>query len=348
MFRFELPIALILLGLTPFMLFPSGVWMFWRRGRAETSRAQKSQGFGVASLDLVLSLPQSWRVRVGGPVLRLLQGVCYVLLVLALARPQSGGEFTDIEESGRDIMLTLDLSGSMNALDFKLDNQPVSRLQALQYVVKNFAEKRVGDRLGLVVFGDQVFTQCPLTSDREALKRYIDTLEVGMAGERTAIGDALAISLKRIKEIEATSKVIVLVSDGASNSGAMLPLEAASLAKKLSVKVHTVGIGSNGSAPMPVRDPFGRTVIQRVQVEYDEETLKAVAAVTGGQYFNARDTAGLQAVYDEIDKLEERQTKTTQYVAWEELYLYFVYLALALYFLQELLGATIFMRVPEY
>ena len=342
--RLESPLFLILLIFVPFLFFPKLLRHFSRK----TGGSSADQvGFAHVAPFNLSDLPFSYRAMLREPVLNLLLGSAYALLVLALARPQYGTSFTETEDSGRDIILTLDLSGSMSAVDFEIDGKRVNRLQALQYVVKKFIDERPGDRMGLVVFGNQVFTQCPLTTDHEALKGFVDALEIGMAGESTAIGDALAIAQKQIRSIPGGSKVIVLVTDGANNSGAMPPIEAARLAKKLNIKIHSVGIGGQGYAPMPAIDLFGRQVLQNVQVEYDEETLKTISSATGGHYFNAKDTTGLLEVYKEINKLEERKESAFKFVAWEERYLTFLLLGIVLLALSEILRATIFMRVPE-
>ncbi len=342
--RFESPLALLLLVFLPLILSPEVLRRLFLR---KSTHRSTTGSFSHAVPFSLAALPISYRSKIRGPILGILLGLSYFLFVIALARPQFGSSFSEVEDSGRDIMLTLDLSGSMSAVDFSIDGKRVNRLTALKHVVKQFIDERKGDRMGLVVFGDQVFTQCPLTTDHEALKSFVDAMEVAMAGERTAIGDALAISAKRVRDIPGESKVIVLVTDGSSNSGAMPPIEAARLAKKLGIKIHAVGIGSDGYAPMPAVDLFGRQVLQNVQVEYDEETLKTIASATNGHYFNAKDTAGLKEVYAEINKLEERKENSYQFIAWEEKYFPFLLLGIILFAISEILQATVFLRIPE-
>jgi len=254
----------------------------------------------------------SWRARYGDHILGLLKVLGWMFLVLALARPQKIEVLSEADMTGRDIMLTLDLSGSMQAMDFKIDSERVDRLAALRKVTKEFIESRRGDRLGIVVFGDKVFLQCPLTTDQSAVDRYVDALEIGMAGAGTAIGDALVVALKRIRNIAEHSKVIILVTDGKNNSGDILPKDAAELAKSAGVKVHVIGIGSSAAAPFPVKDMFGIRRLVNRPMEYDEETLKMIADTSGGKYFNARDTSQLTDVYLDIDSLEKRVTKSYQ------------------------------------
>jgi Ca-activated chloride channel homolog len=259
-----------------------------------------------------LAARTSWKLRVGERWSTGLKIVSWSCLVVALARPQLVQTIDEIEMSGRDIFLTLDLSGSMQAMDFELNDKRVDRLTALKHVVEKFLSSRPGDRIGLIVFGDKVFIQCPLTVDHSAVIRFVNALEIGMGGSGTAVGDALVVSLKRIQNIPEHSKVIILVTDGKSNSGAVQPKEAVELASKLGVKVHVVGIGGTEPAPFPAKDFFGVTRLVNRPMEYDEETLKLIAQNTGGIYFNAKDTSQLTSVYSEIDKLETRSVKSYQ------------------------------------
>ena len=343
--RFETPIAFLLLAFLP---------LFWPAGREllrrMSSRRGVSAGDGIPFLlpaDASVAVERvSWKVRWGLPTLRILRALAFVCAIIALARPQSGSAFREVEWSGRDLLLALDISGSMQALDFHIDGERVNRLAALKKVVTQFVRERAGDRIALVVFGDKVFTQCPLTLDVEAVNRFVSDLEVGMAGQGTAIGDALGVSLRRIKDIESDSKTIVLVTDGKNNSGNLAPLEAANLAKELGVKVHAVGIGSSAPAPFPVKIPFGATTIMQRPMEYDEKTLESIASVTGGEYFNARDMKSLERVYAQINRLEERVEKTLNYVDYEELFEPFVLTALAAMVILEVLAATVLLRIP--
>jgi Ca-activated chloride channel family protein len=200
--------------------------------------------------------------------------------------------------------------------------------------------------MGIVVFGNEAFTQCPLTLDHRVLKEFVDSLEVGMAGQATAIGEGLAIALKRIRDIPAKSKVVVLVTDGKSNAGNVTPEQAAEIARELGIKVHVVGIGGNEPAPFPVRSAFGGTRLVMRELEYDAATLKMIAEKTGGRYFNAKDLSALQQVYAEIDQLEERHEAASEYVEYSERFLPLVALGLTLFLLSELLSATVLLKVP--
>lgn len=294
----------------------------------------------------ISSLPPAARATLRTPLLTLLTIISALALIVALARPRMGSSFHETEVSGRDIILTLDLSGSMQAMDFFVEKERVNRLVALQSVVKKFIDERPGDRIGLVVFGQDAFTQTPLTLDHEVLKSFVDLLEIGLAGEDTAIGTALAIALKQVKDIASKSKVIVLVTDGKNNAGAITPREAARAASELGVKVHTIGIGGSGEAPFPVRNLFGGTSLSPRRVEYDERTLVEIAAMTGGQYFNAKDLSGLEDVYNEISKLEERVDKTHEYVHYEEQFFAFLLIGLVGVVLTAALRVTVFQVIP--
>lgn len=333
--RFESPYFLLLLLLTPMFL-----GMLSRRAR----KVESSISF-VSPLPLK-KLAGTGRARWAEPLLRALRTATFVLIVIALARPQLGLSFREIEASGRDILLVLDLSGSMQAMDFIIDGERVSRLDALKHVVKRFIDDRQGDRLGLIVFGNQVFTQCPLTLDHGVLKSFVDRLEIGMAGEGTALGDVIALATKQIRNIESKSRVIVLVTDGKNTAGSLSPLQTSEVAGKLGVTIHVVGIGGNEAAPFPVKGFLGQTRLVNIQMEYDEETLRTIARFTHGQYFNAKDTAGLEQIYREIDKLEERLEKSYEYVEYEERYPPLVIVALILIVTAVLLRVFVFVKIP--
>jgi len=327
---FESPLAFLLLLLIP-LLF---------------KKKKSQQGINFSSPVDISSLPHSFRAKAMSPILITLKSCSFILLVIALARPQTITSFIETEASGRDLILTMDVSGSMDALDFYLDGKRVSRLTALKSVVVDFIKGRTGDRMGLVVFGDTAYTQCPLTLDHDILTGFVERLEVGIAGQKTAIGDALAITLKRIKDIEADSKVIILLTDGKNNAGDLKPKETAELAKKLNVKIHTIGIGTNGYSPIPVKTKSGATIFQNVKFEIDEKSLKEISSISGGKYFKASNIKNLKEIYKEIDLLEERKEKTYEYFEYEEEYLRFLFLGLGFFLLHEILTATIFLKIP--
>ena len=270
---------------------------------------------------------------------------CRVLAVIAIAvamaRPQLGQSHGTRKTDGLDIMLVVDTSQSMQALDFVANGKRVTRLEVVQNVLKDFVASRPDDRLGLVVFGTHAFAQAPLTLDHDVLLRYIEGARIGMAGEATAIGDAIGVAVNRLKDLKAKSKVVILLTDGSNSAGRIDPVQAASAAKAMGVKVYTVGIGSNG--PVPIRTEFG---IREVIYELDEKSLKKIADTTGARYFSASDTQTLQEVYRAIDKLETHQVEVQVYHTFDEQFGWFVSLALTLLFMELTLRTTRWRRVP--
>jgi len=238
-----------------------------------------------------------------------------LLLIIVLARPQSTDKFQDVSTEGIDIILTLDISGSMLARDFKPD-----RLEASKDVATEFISGRPYDRIGLVVFSGESFTQCPLTTDHAVLINLLREIQSGMIEDGTAIGMGLANAVNRIKDSEAKSKVIILLTDGINNRGEVAPATAAGIAKTFGVRVYTIGVGTMGTAPYPVQTPFG-TQYQNMPVEIDEGILKEIALTTGGKYFRATDNDKLVQVYGEIDKLEKSKIDVRQFTRKEEKYL---------------------------
>jgi len=335
---FEAPWAFLLLLLAP--LFWEGV----TNGRQRKKDSVQSLPHAFPSAHS--SLPSSLRARLRPWVLSALGTISLIALVIALARPQTSSTFTEIEASGRDIMLVMDVSRSMYALDFHEEGKRINRLQALKKVVENFISKRRGDRIGLVVFGDQAFTQCPLTLDHQVLLKFVQDLEIGMAGDGTAIGSAIGVGLKRLKQIEAESKVMVLVTDGKSNSGKISPIESARISKSLGVKIYTVGIGGDGPAPFPVQDIFGRTVYRNRLMEFDEKTLEEIASITSGVYYRADDLKTLQRIYQEIDTIEERVEKENKWSFKEEHFPQPLFAGLTALFFYVLLANSMFLRLP--
>ncbi len=224
----------------------------------------------------------------------------WLLLVAALARPAMVGPEVALPAEGRDIMLAIDLSGSMGREDFAVNGQPTTRLGVVRQAADAFIEGRKGDRIGLVLFSDRAYLQAPLTFDRDVVRALLDQAQVGLTGTETAIGDAIAISVKRLKDRPAGDRVLVLLTDGASNAGVMQPLAAADLAKKLGVRIYTIGVGADR---MVMNTAFGQRVVDPSQ-DLDEATLAKIAETTGGLYFRATDVSGLADIYREIDRLE--------------------------------------------
>lgn len=271
------------------------------------------------------------------PAMRLL-GV--VLLVLGLARPQLGKAAAKIHAEGIDIMLAVDVSGSMLAEDFTVDGKRAGRVEAVKSVVRKFLAGRPNDRIGLVLFAARPYTQCPLTLDHGWLQQNLDRAEVGMIEDGTAIGSALATAVSRLEASDAKSKIVILLTDGQSNAGKVTPLTAAEAAKTLGYRVYTIGAGTRGMAPYPVQGPFGRKIYQPMPVDIDEDTLRKIATTTGGRYFRATDTDGLEKIYGEIDQLEKSPHEGEQYLDYHELYVWLVLPALALLAGEAVLAQT--------
>jgi len=295
-------------------------------------------------------------------VLPALELIGLALIVVALARPQRGLEEFRIHTEGIDIVLCLDRSGSMQAEDFVDEGARVNRLHIVKRVVREFVEGRPDDRIGLVAFGGFAESRCPLTLDHDALIDVLAEVEIPqplrdargrVVDEQsfqeelaTAIGDALAVGTSRLKRSDAKSRVLILVSDGESNAGVVQPMDAAKAAELLGIKVYTVGVGSTGMAPMPYRDPFGRKSYATQMVKLDEATLKAIADTTGGQYFNARDTAALEQVYKQIDELEKTRSEGVLYTQYRELYALALLPGIGVFLLAWVLRMTRFLTLP--
>jgi Ca-activated chloride channel family protein len=330
MFKFASPIFLILLGLVPLYLF----WYFRRtKGRGASIR--------YSDLNLVRKARPSATLKMRHG-LAILRAVGLSLLIVGLARPQSGRKSIDVETEGVDIMLVLDISGSMRAEDFK----PQNRLHAAKEVIRDFIADRTSDRIGLVVFSRQSFTQCPLTLDYGVLLSFLEQVDFGMIEDGTAIGLSIANAVDRLKDSKAKSKVAILLTDGVNNAGEIDPLTAAELAKTFGVKIYTIGAGKPGVALYPVDDPlFGRRYVP-LQVQLDEETLKEIAARTGGRYFRAKDTEGLKRIYEEISALEKTEIKVKEYMQYSELFGYFAIYGFVFLAIELILANTKFRRIP--
>ena len=270
----------------------------------------------------------------------LLRSLALAVLLVALARPQSSMSYEDIVTEGIDIVIALDISGSMLAEDFK-----PNRLQAAKKVAMNFVEGRPNDRIGLVVYSGESFTQCPLTIDHDVLMNLFQEIKNGMIEDGTAIGDGLATAVNRLRESEAKSKVVILLTDGQQTAGSIPPLTAGEIAKQFDVRVYTIGVGTIGEAPYPFKTPFGTTEYQNVPVKIDEQTLKGIADITGGAYFRATDNNKLEEIYQEIDKLEKTKIEVTQYRKKSEKFLSWAVLGAILLLVEFSLKNTLFRSI---
>ncbi len=271
-----------------------------------------------------------------------LRCVAFSLLVVALARPQSTTQSRSINSEGIDIVMSIDISSSMLARDFKPD-----RISAAKQVAASFVSDRYGDRLALVAFAGEAFTLSPLTTDQGALQTLLAQLQSGVVEDGTAIGNGLATALNRLRESNAKSKVIILLTDGVNNRGEISPQTAAQIAKEMGVKVYTIGVGTEGVAPYPRVDPYGRIVdYVDAKVEIDEATLREISTITGGEYFRATDNDKLKAIYDQINTMEKSVVEVAERTLYSEEYLIWVVAALLLLMAEFLLKFIILKRLP--
>ena len=263
-----------------------------------------------------------------------------VFLVLAVARPQSSNSRRDVTTEGIDIVMSLDISSSMLARDFEPD-----RLEAAKEVAVNFISGREDDKIGLVIFSGESFTQCPLTTDHAVLINLFNDIQSGMIEDGTAIGLGLANAVNRLKDSKSKSKVVILLTDGVNNQGEIAPITAAELAKTFGIRVYTIGIGTMGMAPYPIQTAFGISM-RNMPVKIDEEVLQQIADMTGGQYFRATDNNKLKAIYEQIDKLEKSKIEVKQYITKSEEYLIFALLAALFLLLEIALRNSILRNIP--
>jgi Ca-activated chloride channel family protein len=281
-----------------------------------------------------------------GSGLRYLKATGLVLMVLALSRPQASIEKTRVYIEGIDIVLAVDVSSSMKAMDFRVKGERVNRLQVVKDVVADFIKKRKNDRIGLVAFSALAYTVCPLTLDHDWLEKNLERVRTGMIEDGTAIGSAISAAVNRLRDTEAKEKVVILLTDGRNNAGRISPVAAAEAARALGIKVYTIGAGTKGLAPYPMKDTRGNTVVRPVEIRIDDELLKQIADITDGRYFRATDTRSLVKIYDEIDKLEKTRMEQTGYDLYRELFGYFLVPGLILLLLEKVLSNTVFRRIP--
>lgn len=265
-----------------------------------------------------------------------------VLLIVALARPQSSEEGSEITSEGIDIIMAMDISSSMLARDFEPD-----RITAAKQVASSFVADRYGDRIGIVVFAGESYTQSPLTTDQATIQTLLGRVRSGVIDDGTAIGDGLATAINRLRESEAKSKVVILLTDGVNNRGSIAPLLAAEIAKEQGIKVYTIGVGKSGNAPYPRVDMYGNVVdYVQVKVEIDEQTLREISRTTGGEYFRATDENSLQGIYDQINQLERSKVEIYEYTTYNEEYLIWVVAAFVLLMAEFVTRTLIIRRLP--
>ena len=327
--EFANPKLLWLLSLVPLAI----IWYILRHKKQEAS-------VNFSDLKGMVKLPKTWKAYLRH-LLFALKMAALALLIVALARPQSSSTNSTSNIEGIDIVMAMDVSGSMLARDLKPD-----RLTAAKNVASDFVKDRPGDRMGLVIFSGETFTQVPLTTDHGVMLNMLAEMKNGLIDDGTAIGDGLATAISRLKDSEAISKVVILLTDGMNNAGSVDPYTAAEMAKLFGVRVYTIGVGSYGTAPYPVQTPFG-TQIQQMKVEIDEKLLTTIANSTGGKYFRATNNQKLDEIYAEIDKLERSKIEVTEFRRLHEEFYPLVALALALLLLEFLLRKTIFRTLTD-
>ena len=328
-FRFEDPWLLLMLLSLPILIL---------RERTIASVINYSS---LASLKAVSQHHSKIKAMV--PII--LRFIAITLFIIAFARPQEGHKRTEILSQGVDIVLAIDTSGSMQALGFKKNETQVTRLSVVKDVVAEFVKNRETDRIGMVVFGANAFTQCPLTLDQNILLSFLDKLKIGMAGDATAIGSAIGISARRLKDLKSKSKVIILLTDGRNNSGAISPLQAAEIAKSLGIKVYTIGVGKRGKAPFLVDSIFGKRLIYQ-NVDIDEEVLNKISKMTDAKYFRATDLKSLKDIYKQIDLLEKSEVKSIDHSEHKELFHYFLIPGLILLVTEIVFSNSFLRRLP--
>jgi Ca-activated chloride channel family protein len=329
MFRFEAPLLLGLLLLLPVVHWVHHRWEAYRSGTLRFSALETVQRTGKG------------RSRWAHRILAVLRTLALALLIVALARPQTGVTSQDVLTQGIDIILAMDVSSSMLAEDLE-----PNRLEAAKQVAADFVEGRRNDRVGLVAFAGEAFTQAPLTLDHGVVVSLLGEMEVGMIEDGTAVGMGLATAVKRLQVSQAKSKVVVLLTDGRSNRGEIGPTTAAQMAQALGIKVYTIGAGTRGTARVPVDDPLMGRQYVTMRVEIDEPTLQEMAEITGGRYFRATDRESLETVYKEIDELETTEIQVEHFTRYGERFPPILAAGLILLLLEVVLGQTVLRRFP--
>lgn len=313
--------------------------MLWRGRRGPVAAIEYSD------VSLARDAARASRSRIGALVwaLPLLAGA---LMILGLARPQRAHSRTEVSANGIDIVLDLDVSGSMQALDFQIDHQRVNRIEVVKSVVSKFIDQRPDDRIGLIAFAGAPYLVSPITLDHDWLQQNLERVAVGAGDDGTAIGSAIAASVNRLRLTTAKSKVVILLTDGVNNTGKIQPLAAAEAAKAMGVKIYTVGVGVRGDAPIPVHDAVGNIRLIMAKVDVDENTLQAVAEGTGGKFYRATDTDSLQKIYEQINQFEKSAQTVQRFERTEELYPWVLIPAVAILGFSLMLQHTRLRRLP--
>lgn len=325
--QFQNPEILYLLAVIPIVI---AYYIFVGRRRASlrvttlgTERMPRTLRYWLRDMPIVLRL------------------AALAVLIVALARPVEAHSSTESSTEGIDIVLAMDISGSMLARDFEPD-----RITASKHLASEFASMRVGDRISVVAFAGEAFTQCPLTSDKASVGTMLSRLRSGVVDDGTAIGNGLATAINRLRESGSKSKVVVLLTDGVNNRGQISPIMAAEIARDMGIKVYTIGVGTKGQAPMPAVDMFGNQSYVMADVEIDETLLRNIAKTTGGEYFRAVDNEALKQIYARIDEMEKSEVQITHYTSYEELYFGWLLLGLLLLGVEFILERIVLNRIP--
>ena len=331
---FAHPYLLLLL-----LLLPIAAWLKGRRGQPAA--------FVYSSTQLLRGVQEISRSNAGG-FLAALRWLSLALLIIALSQPRlTKFDTTKATASGVDIVVAFDLSGSMAAEDFEIRGERVNRVQMAKRVLEKFVAKRPNDRIGLVAFGTQAYIASPITLDHDFLLKNLERMDLNtINGNQTAIGSALSTGVNRLRELKSKSKIVILMTDGVNNAGKIAPLTAAEAAQALGVKVYTIGVGTQGQAPMPATDFFGRRVYQMVPVDIDEDTLTKISDMTGGKYYRADNADKFEAIYAEIDKLEKTEADVKKLAHHTELFAWLISVGIVLLTAEVVLGQTVLRRLP--
>jgi Ca-activated chloride channel family protein len=314
--------------------------LFWLRGRRGSAPAVGFSSTATAR-EVAREVKSRW-----GRWQALARSAAIAGGIVALARPQVAHAHARTQASGVDLVLALDVSGSMASLDFKRDDKPVSRVEVVKSVVANFIAQRPNDRIGMIAFAGRPYLVSPLTLDHDWLIENLDRVRIGSVEDGTAIGSALGAAVNSLRDQPSKSRVVVLLTDGVNNSGSIQPELAAEAAKALGVRVYTIGVGVHGEAPMPVAHDDGSTTLVMTKVDIDEDTLRKIADTTGGKYFRATDTESLREIYASIDKMEKTTHAVQSYETREERFAWFLLPASCLWMVELGLGLTRFRRIP--
>ena len=302
-------------------------------------------GILFSSTSLVLAVGKKRRSKAGAMLASLVLAAM-ALLIIALARPQFGRTLEHVTASGVDIMLALDVSGSMIAEDYTIGSSRANRIDVVKKVTQQFIEARPNDRIGIIAFAGRPYLVSPLTLDHDWLIRNLDRVKIGLVEDGTAIGSGLASAVARLKDRDSKTKIIVLLTDGANNAGKVQPLTAAEAGRALGIKIYSIGAGSNGPVPVPMKDPFGRTVYQKVVFDFDEKLLEQIAKIGEGKYFRAADTRSMDATFREIDRLEKTKIEVEKTAEYRDLFPWLLFPALLLLAAEAVLSRTLWSRLP--